>query len=56
MRSHRHLCDKERWVNLKNHVPVHISYFTLRVDENGQIRSYGDVYGMNQRLIELLNS
>lgn len=48
--------DKERWVNLKNHIPVHISYFTLRVDENGQIRSYGDVYGANQRLIELLNS
>lgn len=48
--------DKERWVNLKNHIPVHISYFTLRVDEDGQIRSYGDVYGANQRLIELLNS
>lgn len=48
--------DKERWVNLENHIPVHISYFTLRVDEDGQIRSYGDVYGANQRLIELLNS
>jgi murein L,D-transpeptidase YcbB/YkuD len=48
--------DTERWVNLKNHIPVHISYFTLRVDEDGRIRSYGDVYGANQRLIELLNS
>ncbi len=47
--------DKERWVNLENHIPVHISYFTLRVDADGQIRSYGDVYGANQRLIELLN-
>lgn len=45
---------KERWFNLKNKIPVHISYFTLRVDENGTIRSYGDVYGLNQRLKELL--
>lgn len=46
--------DKERWFNLKNKIPVHISYFTLRVDEDGTIRSYGDVYGMNQRLKDLL--
>lgn len=46
--------DKERWFNLKTKVPVHISYFTLRVDADGTIRSYGDVYGMNQRLKELL--
>jgi murein L,D-transpeptidase YcbB/YkuD len=46
--------DTERWVNLKTHIPVHISYFTLRVDADGTIRSYGDVYGMNQRLKELL--
>lgn len=46
--------DKERWFNLTNHIPVHISYFTLRVDEDGTIRSYGDVYGANKKLIELL--
>lgn len=46
--------DTERWVNLKTHIPVHISYFTLRVDKDGTIRSYGDVYGLNQRLKDLL--
>jgi len=46
--------DTERWVNLKTHIPVHISYFTLRVDADGTIRSYGDVYGMNERLKDLL--
>jgi murein L,D-transpeptidase YcbB/YkuD len=45
---------KERWFNLENHIPVHLSYFTLRVDEDGTIRSYGDVYGANKKLIELL--
>lgn len=46
--------SKEAWVNVKNHIPVHLSYFTLRVDEDGTIRSYGDVYGANKKLIELL--
>ena len=47
--------SREAWVNVKNHIPVHLSYFTLRVDEDGTIRSYGDVYGANKKLIELLN-
>jgi murein L,D-transpeptidase YcbB/YkuD len=47
---------KEKWVTLENHIPVHIMYFTLRVDEDGTIRSYGDVYGHNKKLIELLNA
>ena len=28
----------------------------VRVDENGTIRNYGDVYGHNKKLIELLNA
>ena len=47
--------NSERWVNLETHVPVQITYFTLRVDEDGTIRSYGDVYGLNKKLISLLN-
>ncbi|MBI4923616.1 MAG: L,D-transpeptidase family protein [Devosia nanyangense] len=48
--------DKERWVTLKQHIPVHLMYFTLRVDDDGTIRSYGDVYGHNKKLIGLLNA
>lgn len=47
--------SSERWVNLQKHIPVHITYFTLRVDEDGTIRSYADVYGYNKRLISLLD-
>jgi murein L,D-transpeptidase YcbB/YkuD len=47
---------KEKWVTLENKIPVHLMYFTLRVDEDGTIRSYGDVYGHNKKLIELLNA
>jgi murein L,D-transpeptidase YcbB/YkuD len=41
----------ERWVNPETQIPVHIAYFTLRVDADGTIRSYGDVYGHNEKLI-----
>ena len=44
----------ERWNNLDRHIPVHITYFTLRVDADGTIRSYGDVYGYNKKIIELM--
>lgn len=48
--------DKEKWVPLKHHIPVHLMYFTLRADPDGTIRSYGDVYGHNKKLIELMNA
>lgn len=41
----------ERWVNPETQIPVHLAYFTLRVDGEGNIRSYGDVYGHNEALI-----
>ncbi len=46
----------EKWIQLKNHIPVHLMYFTLRVDDDGTIRSYGDVYGHNKKLIQLMNA
>lgn len=47
--------NTEHWVNLKTHVPVHIAYFTIRVDADGVLHSYGDIYGHNKRLIAMLN-
>ncbi len=44
----------ERWNNLERKIPVHLTYFTLRVDMDGSIRSYGDVYGHNKKLKDLL--
>ncbi len=45
---------KERWNNLASPIPVHLAYFTLRIDESGNIRSYVDIYGHNKRLKALL--
>ena len=46
----------EKWNNLKRKVPVHLAYFTLRIDQDGTVRTFGDVYGHHKRLVELLSS
>lgn len=44
----------ERWFNMNREVPVHLAYFTLRIGEDGAVRSYGDFYGHNARMIDML--
>ncbi|MCS6761468.1 MAG: L,D-transpeptidase family protein [Candidatus Devosia symbiotica] len=41
----------ERQVNLEHQIPVHIAYFTVRVAPDGTLRSFGDIYGHNAKLI-----
>ncbi|WDR01197.1 L,D-transpeptidase family protein [Devosia algicola] len=47
--------SSERWVNPEHKIPVHIAYFTLRVQPDGNITSYADIYGHNAKLISALN-
>lgn len=48
------LGGREQWNTLGQHIPVHLVYFTLRVDQDGTVRSYGDVYGINSKVKQLL--
>ncbi|CAN1722566.1 L,D-transpeptidase YcbB [Hyphomicrobium sp. 1Nfss2.1] len=36
-------------VALSKHIPVHITYMTARVDDNGKLQTYGDFYGLDSR-------
>jgi len=36
-------------VTLDAHIPVHVTYFTARVDKDGKLRTYGDFYGLDSR-------
>jgi hypothetical protein len=36
-------------VQLNKHIPVHVTYFTARVDDNGKLQTYGDFYGLDSR-------
>lgn len=41
-------------VPLEKHIPVHIAYFTVWVDENGQLQSAPDIYGHEKRIKQAL--
>jgi len=36
-------------VALDKHIPVHVTYMTARVDDNGKLHTYGDFYGLDSR-------
>jgi murein L,D-transpeptidase YcbB/YkuD len=40
----------ERHIRLAEPLPVHLAYFTLAVDDQGNLKSYDDLYGVNQKL------
>jgi murein L,D-transpeptidase YcbB/YkuD len=40
----------ERTVFLPKPLPVHLAYFTLEVDEKGALKSFPDLYGLDQKV------
>ncbi|WP_127091022.1 L,D-transpeptidase family protein [Aquabacter cavernae] len=45
---------KERYINLKRHIPVHLVYFTAFTDPTGRFVSRPDLYGIDAKVEELL--
>jgi L,D-transpeptidase YcbB len=41
-------------IKLSNPVPVYLTYFTARVDEDGKVQKYSDIYGHDERLMSAL--
>ena len=37
-------------INLKQKIPVHITYFTAAVEEDGKLKLFGDIYGHEKRI------
>ena len=40
----------ERHVRLREHLPVHLTYFTLATDEQGRLRTFDDLYGIHRKV------
>ncbi len=40
----------ERMITLSDKLPVHLAYFTVSVDEAGEVRTFDDVYGYHRRV------
>jgi L,D-transpeptidase YcbB len=45
----------ERYVHLTNPLPVHLTYFTLAVDEKGEVKRFEDLYGLDRKVRAALN-
>jgi murein L,D-transpeptidase YcbB/YkuD len=41
-------------VELDREIPVHVTYFTAMVDDDGQVRHFGDIYGHDNRILAAL--
>jgi hypothetical protein len=40
----------ERTIRLPEKIPVHLTYFTLMVDDRGELRHLADIYGVNGKV------
>jgi L,D-transpeptidase YcbB len=40
----------ERYVHLSSPLPVHLTYFTVSVDERGDIKTFDDLYGLDRKV------
>ncbi len=47
--------DRERKVELAEHIPVHLTYFTARVGSDGTVETFADVYGYDSVIRKLNN-
>ena len=48
------LFDGGNEITLDKQVPVYIVYFTARVDDDGRLLTYGDIYGHDDRVMSAL--
>jgi murein L,D-transpeptidase YcbB/YkuD len=44
----------DQQVALRQRIPVHVTYFTLKVNDDGSLSTYGDIYGHDARLAAAL--
>ncbi|PWB84185.1 MAG: L,D-transpeptidase [Methylocystaceae bacterium] len=49
-RVRRLIGGSERYINLAEPLPIHIEYFTARVDESGRLQLRDDLYGYSARV------
>jgi murein L,D-transpeptidase YcbB/YkuD len=48
--------DQEHTINLKQPIPVHVTYQTAFVDENGQLNFRHDIYGLDAATLKLMRN
>jgi L,D-transpeptidase YcbB len=51
----RALQNDDNHIQLKTHIPVYITYFTVKVNDDGSLSTFNDLYGHDARMIAALN-
>jgi len=41
-------------IKLDKPIPVHVTYFTVSVDDDGKVHTFGDIYGLDGRVASAL--
>jgi murein L,D-transpeptidase YcbB/YkuD len=49
------LDGEDNHIALKTHIPVYITYFTLKVNDDGSISTFNDIYGHDARMAAALS-
>jgi L,D-transpeptidase YcbB len=49
------LQNDDNHIQLKTHIPVYITYFTVKVNDDGSLSTFNDLYGHDARMIAALN-
>jgi murein L,D-transpeptidase YcbB/YkuD len=49
------LQNADNHIQLKTHIPVYITYFTVKVNDDGSLSTFNDLYGHDARMIAALN-
>jgi murein L,D-transpeptidase YcbB/YkuD len=44
----------DQHIALREKIPVYVTYFTLRVNDDGSISTFGDIYGHDSRMAAAL--
>jgi murein L,D-transpeptidase YcbB/YkuD len=47
--------SEDNHVALNQHIPVYITYFTMKVNDDGSLSTFNDLYGHDARMIAALN-
>jgi len=47
--------EANKRVDLEKRIPVHMTYFTIRIDQSGRLASLADVYGHDKRIQQALD-
>lgn len=48
--GHTYNTKRNKWITLKNKIPVYVEYHTVWIDDDGMVQFRNDIYGYEKKL------